>query len=175
MIKQQLVLQEGVKLSKPPAIVHTTSSLLSQRCSARKDTSLFNTFSSVSCLFYVPSLYLHFFCFSLSFSQHVRGQNLTIHFHPHISFSHLMFMPTRTCSTPFSSPTWWCRRWLIWGAHCRWPQPCNVARGKPRVRCGQRSRGTRPTAGTGTPLGIKRNKQQKNKKVTRRVGGLHMI
>lgn len=72
------------------------------------------------------------------------------------SFSHL---PCPLTFILINSLTWWCERWLIWGAHCRWPQPCNVARGKPRVRCGRRSTGTRPTAGTGTQLSHKRHKQ----------------
>lgn len=69
--------------------------------------------STVLALFHVSFislLYSFTFSFSLSFSQHTRGDNLAIHFQPRISFSHLLFMPTRACSTPFSSPTWWCGR-----------------------------------------------------------------
>lgn len=69
-----------------------------------------------------------------------------------------LIMPTHAGSIKFSPPTWSCGRWPIWGAHCRWLRPCNVAREKPRVRCGQRSTGTRPTAGTGTQLSNKRHK-----------------
>lgn len=51
------------------------------------------------------------------------------------------------------SLTWWCGRRLRSAARCRWPQPCNAARGRPTARCGRRSISTPPTAGRGTPLG----------------------
>lgn len=87
MIKQQLVLQEGAKLSKPFAIVHTIFSLLSQRCSSRKVRHFIVLQSCFMSLLY---LILYVFHLSFSLSRHTKGQNLATSLLP----THLPFLLT---------------------------------------------------------------------------------
>lgn len=142
MMEQQLVLQEECN-----PFAYGICSLLSQR--QKKNRKILSWLHSFDLDFISTSLYLAF-----CNHQHIKGQIPASPIQPPFLWlsihSHLF--------QPFFSPTWWCGRWLIWGVHCRWPQPCIAARGKQMARYARRSKGTRPTAGRGTPLGNKREK-----------------